>query len=346
MLNREFILKQIRPFLNSKKELSEFEFNELFFALTRREQYEIITIMIDEGIEYVDEKPEETRSLSNAAILDNASSIAADFHSLFNLKNEQLCYIYQKGNNVALAALIEKNKRFIYELALKLHGQFRGSSLAVDDLYQEGTIGLIEAANRFDHEQDNAFITYSWHWIRQKITWAIMDTGFLIRIPVHAFEKIIFINKLRYANPNASIEELTVLFNEKQTDEAHILSTADINTYIRYSERYINFVSLNEVVGENDDSELMNFIPDEALSTEDIVLHHELYEQVNRALDDLNSKEKAILEMRFGLNGKESTTLVNIGSQFNLTRERIRQIESSAIKHLRQKAALETFKDY
>ena len=168
----------------------------------------------------------------------------------------------------------------------------------------------------------------------------------MIRIPVHAFEKIIFINKLRYANPNASIEELTVLFNEKQTDEAHILSTADINTYIRYSERYINFVSLNEVVGENDDSELMNFIPDEALSTEDIVLHHELYEQVNRALDDLNSKEKAILEMRFGLNGKESTTLVNIGSQFNLTRERIRQIESSAIKHLRQKAALETFKDY
>ena len=161
MLNREFILKQIRPFLNSKKELSEFEFNELFSALTRREQYEIITIMIDEGIEYVDEKPEETRSLSNAAILDNASSIAADFHSLFNLKNEQLCYMYQKGNNVALAALIEKNKRFIYELALKLHGQFRGSSLAVDDLYQEGTIGLIEAANRFDHEQDNAFITYS-----------------------------------------------------------------------------------------------------------------------------------------------------------------------------------------
>lgn len=273
MLNKEFILKQIQPFLNSKKELSEFEFNELFSALTKRERYEIITIMIDEGIEYVDEKSEETRSLTNATILDNTSSIAADFHSLLNLKNEQLCYMYQKGDNVALAALIEKNKRFIYKLALKLYGQFRGSSLAVDDLYQEGTIGLIEAANRFDHEQDNAFITYSWHWIRQKITRAIMDTGFSIRIPVHAFEKIIFINKLRYANPDASIEELTVLYNEQQTDSAHILSTADVSTYISYSEQYINSVSLNEVVGVNEDSELMAFIPDEALSIEEIVLH-------------------------------------------------------------------------
>lgn len=346
MLNREFILKQIQPFLNSKKELSEFEFNELFSSLTKREQYEIITIMIEEGIEYVDEKSEETRSLSDAAILANTSSLAADFHSLLNLKNEQLCYMYQKGDNVALAALIEKNKRFVYKLALKLHGQYRGSSLAVDDLYQEGTIGLVEAANRFDHEQDNAFITYSWHWIRQKITRAIMDTGFSIRIPVHAFEKIILINKLRYANPTATLEELTVLYNDQQVDSDHFLTTADISTYISYSERYINSVSLNDVVGENEDSELMAFIPDEAVSIEESVLHHELDERINRVLDELKQKEKAVLEMRFGLNGKEPMTLIEVGTKFKVTRERIRQIEAAAIQRLRRTDSLRDFKDY
>lgn len=346
MLNRDFILKQIQPFLNANRELSEFEFNELFSTLTKREQYEIINIMIDEGIEYVDEKLEETRSLSNVSILDNSASIAADFRSLLNLKNEQLCYMYQQGDNVALAALIEKNKRFIYKLALKLHGQFRGSSLSIEDLYQEGTIGLVEAANRFDHAQENAFITYSWHWIRQKIARAVMDTGYSIRIPVHAFEKIVLVNKIRYAHPNASLEELTVLFNEQQNDKNHILTPADIRTFINYSDQYINSVSLNEVVGESEDSELMAFIPDESMSIEEVILKHELEDQIHKVLEGLRPREKAILEMRFGLNGNESMTLMEVGSRLNVTRERIRQIEATVIRRLRIDRELRDYRDY
>ena len=139
----------MQPYLNSHNELSEFEFNELFSELTLKEQYEIINIMIRNDIDYVEIKEEEQKVLQNAAILQDNHIACFDYKLLMKLNNEELCVMYQRGNDAALSALIEKNKRFVYQLACKIYGQYRSPDMTIEDLYQEGNLGLIKAARKF-----------------------------------------------------------------------------------------------------------------------------------------------------------------------------------------------------
>ena len=316
MLNEEFILKRIEPYLNSKRELSEFEFFELFSDLDLHEQYEVINIMIAHDIEYVDEKQEETEKLDALA---------------------------QRGDQNAIAAILEKNKRFVYSLALKLSGQFIKTNLSVDDLYQEGNIGLMEAIEKFDVTRDNRFITYSWHWIRQRISRAAIDTGYLIRLPVHKFEEITKLYTCRKKSPEADISELAKAMSVNGT----VYSEKDISELIMISESYLNITSLNTLVGDSEDSELLDFIPDEnAVSIEDEIAEKQLREDVESVLRSLTSREACILRLRFGFEDGQERTLEEVGCVFHVTRERIRQIEAKALRKLKHPSRSKKLRPY
>lgn len=342
MLNEQYILSLIRPRLNIKRELSEVEFFELFSELDRQEQYEVINIMIEHEIELVEEKEEETKELDNASIL-HTDGTGKDYRRMMQLTNEQLCVMYQQGDTTALTALVEKNKRFVYQIAMKIDKEYRQQSLTVEDLYIEGNLGLIEAAKKYDVKMDYKFTTYSWYWIRQKIVRSAMDTGYMIRIPVHLFDKLIKVNNCRRRHIGCSFSELLQYLNDE--DEMNLTSDR-LEKLIAYSDLYINTISLNDVVGEDGDTERIEFVPDENIDTEDIVIGECLKNDLTTALNALTERERTILDLRFGLSSGIEMTLEQVGEIYNLTRERIRQIEKKALKKLRHPSRLRKLKDY
>jgi len=258
-MNKEFILQLIEPYLNSKRELSEFEFMEIFatgdYPLNRKEQYEVINIMIEYDIEYVDEKDEEIELVKSAELL-NFNTINQDTEHLQKLKNEQLAIMTQNGDEAALATIIEKNMRFIYQLAIKIQNKYTKCCLTVDDLAQEGAMGIIVAVHKFDPNKEYVLLTYAWSWIRQFMERAILNTGFPIRLPVHVFEKVIRIGRYRRMNPNANLDEIAIML----ADDSNNYTLQEIQQLVKYSEMYLNVVSLNVLVGDNEDSELQDFL--------------------------------------------------------------------------------------
>ena len=342
MLNEQYIISLMQPYLNSERELSEFEFFELFSELNRQEQYEVVNIMIKNDIELVEEKEEETKELDNASILHTQDS-GKDYRKMMNLTNEQLCIMYQQGDATALAALMEKNQRFIYQIAMKIAKEYRQQSLTVEDLYMEGNIGLIEAAKKFDAGMNYKFTTYSWHWIRQKIVRSVIDTGYMIRIPVHLFEMLIKVNNCRRHHNGSSFDELLEYLRVEEEME---LSPAKLQELITYSELYINSASLNDVIGEDGDAERIEFIQDENINTEDVIIAERLKEDLMTVLNTLTERERNVLDLRFGLTSGHEMTLEQVGELYHVTRERIRQIEAKALKKLRYPLCSKKLKGY
>ena len=342
MLNEQFILRMMEPHLNNRRELSRFEFMELFAELDRSEQLEVAGIILKNGISVVEEKEEESKELENVDILKVRNSDTS-YLKLMHLTNEQLCVLYQQGDKNALSALLEKNERFVYQLAIKIFRDYRPESLTLDDLYMEGNLGMIEAAKRFDVSLDYKFSTYSWHWIRQKIVRATMDVGYLIRLPVHMFEKLIKINKCRKRHPDASFDELReYLCIESELE----LTDEELSKLLMYAELYTSTTSLNNVVGEDEATELIEFVPDLNMNTEEIAINAQLRADLKRVISTLTEKEQKIINLRFGLTTGEEMTLEQIGKEFNVTRERIRQIEEKALRKLRHPSKLKKLKDY
>lgn len=342
MLNEPYILSLINPYLNSKRELSEFEFLELFSELTQKEQYEVVNIMIKNDIDYVDEKEEETKSLEKIEVLGN-SPVNKDFKKMMNLSNEQLCVMYQEGDNAALEALIEKNKRFVYQKAVKIFNEYRQNSLTVDDLYIEGNLGLIEAAKKFDVSKGYLFLTYAWYWIRQKLVRSTVDTGFLIRLPVHMYDKMIKVNNCRKRHPDANVNEIQRLLAIEDDFDIEI---EKIEELIMYSELYMNTASLNDVVGEGEDTERIMLIPDDSIQVDEIVMGKELKTKIRSLLATLTERERNVLDLRFGLSSGRSMTLEAVGEKYHITRERVRQIEAKALRKLRHPSRARYVKDF
>lgn len=342
MLNEQFILRMMEPYLNSKRELSRFEFMELFADLDRGEQLEVAGIILKNGINVVEEKEEETQELEGVDILRGKESDTGHL-KLMHLTNEQLCVLFQQGDQNALSALLEKNKRFVYQLAIKVYREYRPASLTIDDLYMEGNLGMIEAANRFDVSLDYKFTTYAWHWIRQKIVRGTMDSGYLIRLPVHVFEKLIKINNCRKRHPDSTFDELRdYLITEGELE----LTDEELSKLLAYSELYTSTTSLNAVVGENEETELIEFVPDPNVNTEEIVINDQLKDDLKRVISTLTEREQKIIDKRFGLTTGKEMTLEQIGKEFNVTRERIRQIEEKALRKLRHPSRSRHLKEY
>jgi len=337
-MNKEFILHRIKPYLDKNNAISEDDFDKLFSMLDLHQQYEIINILIDENIEIIYDDSNDY-SKNNASIRhDNVPAGKIEC-----LTNEQLCILYQQGNSWALEALVNRNKKLVMSRAYKY---FKKYELCLDeeDLVQYGYLGLIKAAERFDVKKEVKFVTYAVWWIDQAIKRNICDYGFIIRLPTHYFDTINKVLKILSNHYELSKEQIKKILIENNIKEEKY------NEIMFVIKNLLSIDSLNRYVGqdmEDGDTELLDFIVDKTNPTvEEDVDSKLLKETINKLLDTLKKREKEVLRMRFGLDGGDGMTLEQIGKEYNITRERIRQIEKKAIKKLRHPSRSKKLRDF
>lgn len=231
----------------------------------------------------------------------------------------------QAGDQEAKDQLIKANLRLVVSIA----GHYNNRGMLYLDLIQEGNMGLIKAADKFDYTKGFKFSTYATWWIRQSITRALADQARTIRIPVHMVETI---NRLIRTN-----RQLMQEYGREPTTEeiaaAMHLSESRVQEIIKIAQ---DPVSLETPIGEEEDSHLGDFIPDDTAPAPAEAAFSALQrEQLMEVLDTLTEREKMVLCLRYGLDGNRSYTLEEVGEKFNVTRERIRQIEAKALRKLR-----------
>lgn len=273
------------------------------------------------------------------AVVDNSIKIymreMGQFSMLSADEEVKLARRIAEGDQSAKNELVEANLRLVVSLAR----HYQGCGLSYQDLIQEGNIGLIKAAEKFDVSKGFRFSTYASWWIKQALSRAIADQSRTIRIPVHMTENINKFKKterelLSQLNREPKIKEIAdaMGISEKQAKE--------IQSYI------VEPTSLDIQVGDDDDTTIGSFIEDtHFVNPESAYIKESNGDVVNAVLDTLSDREANILRLRFGIGGKKAMTLEEVGKEYGLTRERIRQIEAKALRKLRHPSRANILKE-
>lgn len=297
-----------------------------------------------EELHNVDEIPHEEleeadKLLESLTVNDSLGTYlrqAGSFALLSAAQEEQLSRQIAAGNTGARKAMIEANLRLVVSIAKR----YCNRGLPFSDLIQEGNIGLMKAVEKFDPNLGFKFSTYATWWIRQSITRAIADQALIIRLPVHMTESL---NKVRIASRDLTISlgrnpTMNEIAQDLDWDERKIEYILNLNT---------DTVSLDTPIGEDGDSFLGDFISDEfSENPETAVEESALRNDLHRALESLTERERKVIELRFGLADGKERTLEEVGSAFNVTRERIRQIEAKALRKLRHPTRSRILQEY
>ncbi len=293
----------------------------------------------DDSSENFEETNEDELAGDNTVVNDSVRVYLKDIGKIQLLSAErefELAERMANGDEYAKAEIIESNLRLVVSIAKK----YTGRGMPFLDLIQEGNIGLMKAVEKFDYTKGYKFSTYATWWIRQAITRSISVHGRTIPLPVHIVEKI---NKLRQISRTA-MQRLGREPNDYEIAEEMGCSVEKVREIIKYAQ---DPISLEERVGKEEDSVIGDFIPDaNAPDPEQIVSRKILREKIMEALDSLNPREASVIKMRFGLIDGRIRTLEEVGEEFNITRERIRQIEAKALRKLRHPSRIKMFKEF
>ena len=255
---------------------------------------------------------------------------------LSNEEEKELAIAVENGDLEAKQRLAEANLRLVVSIAKR----YVGRGMQFLDLIQEGNMGLMKAVDKFDYSKGFKFSTYATWWIRQAITRAIADQARTIRIPVHMVETI---NKLVREQRNL-LQELGQDPTPEQIAERMDMTPDKVREILKIAQEP---VSLETPIGEEDDSHLGDFIEDEVIENPvDYTSRVVLREQLDEVLDTLTDREENVLRLRFGLDDGKMRTLEDVGKVFNVTRERIRQIEAKALRKLRHPSRSKQLKDF
>lgn len=334
-LKDEQTLEKLREYLNAD-ELSEEEISTTIEGLSEEEQDELIDYISEDYEEEFDEEDDFEGGLAKR----NPASIKPikrqDMMKLSDLSNEEIVSQFQMGNQNALAALVEKNQGLVRSRASYFF-RSHGNDLDLEDLVQSGMLGMIRAAEKFDLSLGYKFTTYAYKWIDKAIRKAINKEGHTIRIPAGKYLKLNKLKQILKANPEASDEELyKILENEgidkKQADDLFLINRNQVNS-----------TSLNINLDSEDSTgdELMDMVGDESTPVDMLILEKDMEEFLIKALDQLTEREKQIIIYRYGLDNEKPKTLEEIGKIYNLSRERIRQIENQALGKLKDFSEME-----
>lgn len=312
---------------------------------------EVYNLLTSNNIEVVSESGEDEGEDGTPLILDD-DALTKDVNindpvrmylkeigkiSLLSLEQElELSHRVVEGDEEAKRTLAESNLRLVVSIAKR----YVGRGMLFLDLIQEGNIGLMKAVDKFDSSKGYKFSTYATWWIRQAITRAIADQARTIRVPVHMVETI---NRMTRHQ-----RQLTLELNREPTEEEIAqrmkIPVEKVREIIKISQ---DPVSLDTPIGEEEDSHLGDFIPDErSMSPEEYATNEILKDEISTVLMTLTDREEQVLKLRFGLIDGTCRTLEKVGQIFGVTRERIRQIEAKALRKLRHPSRSKKLKDF
>lgn len=348
--------------------IEQFEDLEGFEELDKEDVDEIVKRLIEEGVEFpedeeelesdeiddeddldkedeedpeklIKEEPEDLTDVKGISIDDPVKMYLKEIGKIDLLTAEEeviLAKEMEAGSNFAKQRLAEANLRLVVSIAKR----YVGRGLQFLDLIQEGNMGLMKAVDKFDYTKGFKFSTYATWWIRQAITRAIADQARTIRIPVHMVETI---NKLVRVQRQLIQDLGREPTNEEIAEEMGI----DVEKVRDVRKIAQEPVSLETPIGEEEDSHLGDFIEDDsAVAPDDAANFTMLREQLNQVLNTLSERERKVLELRFGLTDGTPRTLEEVGKEFDVTRERIRQIEAKALRKLKHPSRSTKLKDF